>query len=138
MIKYIEGNIFDSNAQALVNTVNLVGVMGKGIALQFKKKYPENYVLYKKACSNKTIDIGKLFVTKATDLNGEKLIINFPTKIDWRKSSEYSYIEEGLTDLITIIRTYKINSIALPPLGSGNGGLDWNKTNNYKQIIKFK
>jgi O-acetyl-ADP-ribose deacetylase (regulator of RNase III) len=132
MIQYLEGNIFESHAQALVNTVNLVGVMGKGIALQFKKQYPENFILYKKACANKSIGIGKLFVTKAVDFQGERFIINFPTKTDWRKSSEYSYIEAGLSDLISIIEKYKLKSIALPPLGSGNGGLDWQRT---KQII---
>lgn len=135
MIQFIEGNIFETDAQALVNTVNLVGVMGKGIALQFKKNYPENFSLYKKACENKAIGIGNLLVTKTLDNKGERYIINFPTKTDWRKSSEYAYITAGLDDLINKIKTYNIKSIALPPLGAGNGGLDWERT---KKIITEK
>lgn len=134
MIKYITGNILESNAQALVNTVNTVGVMGKGIALQFKKAYPNNYKAYIEACKREEIVIGKLFVTRDTNLNsGEKIIINFPTKKDWRKPSEYSYIEEGLRDLINVIKEYHIISIAIPPLGSGNGGLEWEKV---KKLIE--
>lgn len=127
MIHYITGNLFESSAEALVNTVNLVGVMGKGIALQFKYAYPANFQLYKKACTNGDIGIGKLFVTRESGMFGQKLIINFPTKDDWRKPSEYVYIEQGLTDLIRIIREYNIKSIAIPPLGAGNGGLNWPK-----------
>ncbi|MBR4836910.1 MAG: macro domain-containing protein [Bacteroidales bacterium] len=125
MIQYLEGNILDSNAMALVNTVNLVGIMGKGIALQFKKQFPINYKLYQKACDEGTIGIGKLFVTKEQTMFGVKTIINFPTKTDWRKPSEYSYIEAGLDDLVRVIRDNSIESIAIPPLGAGNGGLNW-------------
>lgn len=125
MIQYLEGNILDSTAMALVNTVNLVGIMGKGIALQFKKQFPINYKLYRKACNEGTIGIGKLFVTREQTMFGVKTIINFPTKIDWRKPSEYSYIEEGLDDLVRVIKDYSIESIAIPPLGAGNGGLNW-------------
>src|SRR5690349_12644864 len=97
MIKYITGNILESHAQALVNTVNTVGVMGKGIALQFKKAYPNNFKAYEDACKKSLITIGKLFMTIDSNLSsGEKIIINFPTKKDWRKPSEYSYIEMGL------------------------------------------
>ncbi len=135
MIQYVKGNILESNAMALVNTVNLVGVMGKGIALQFKKQFPTNYKLYKKACEENTINIGKLFVTKEQTVFGEKMIINFPTKIDWRKSSEYSYVEVGLDDLIRVIDEYQIKSIAIPPLGAGNGGLHWEIV---KEIIEYK
>ena len=131
MIQYVEGNILESDAMALVNTVNLVGVMGKGIALQFKKQFPINFKLYKKACEENTIGIGKLLVTKEQTVFGEKIIINFPTKKDWRKSSEYSYIEDGLDDLIRIIGEYHIKSVAIPPLGAGNGGLHW-------EIVKTK
>ena len=120
---------------ALVNTVNLVGVMGKGIALQFKKQFPINFKLYKKACEENTIGIGKLLVTKEQTVFGEKIIINFPTKKDWRKSSEYSYIEDGLDDLIRIIGEYHIKSVAIPPLGAGNGGLHWEIV---KKIIEGK
>jgi len=136
MIHYIIGNILESNAQALINTVNTVGVMGKGIALQFKKAYPNNFIAYQKACKKGDIAIGKLFVTKEYNINtGEKIIINFPTKNDWRKSSEYSYIEKGLDNLVQIISQLNIKSIALPPLGAGNGGLEWEKV---KKIIEQK
>jgi O-acetyl-ADP-ribose deacetylase (regulator of RNase III) len=128
MIQYITGNLLESNAQALVNTVNTVGVMGKGIALQFKKQYPTNYKKYAKACKEQQVQIGQLFVTEEeTILYGKQIIINFPTKEHWRKPSQYSYIEEGLKALVTLIEKRKINSIAIPPLGAGNGGLEWPK-----------
>lgn len=135
MISFIEGNLLESKAQALVNTVNLEGVMGKGIALQFKNQFPNNFKAYKKACNTKVIAIGKSFVFEETTLlNGRKLIINFPTKTTWRKPSEYSYIEEGLKDLVKIIETYKIQSIAVPPLGAGNGGLNWSKVRSLIEL----
>ncbi|MGB4848782.1 MAG: macro domain-containing protein [Saprospiraceae bacterium] len=128
MIHYEIGNLLDSKAEALVNTVNTVGVMGKGIALQFKNMFPDNYKIYKKACENQEIHIGKLLVTEeSTLLTGKKIIINFPTKTSWRQPSEYKFIEDGLMDLVRIIRERAIRSIAIPPLGSGNGGLDWNR-----------
>lgn len=136
MIKYITGNILESNAQALINTVNTVGVMGKGIALQFKKAYLSNFKAYAEACKRNEMDVGKLFVTRDSNLHsGEKIIINFPTKKDWRKPSEYSYIESGLDDLVKIIEEEQINSVAIPPLGAGNGGLEWEKV---KKIIEQK
>ena len=136
MIKYITGNILESNAEALINTVNIVGVMGKGIALQFKKAYHNNYKAYVEACKRNEIEIGSLFVVKDSNLNsGEKYIINFPTKKDWRKPSEYSFIETGLDDLIRVLKKYKIQSVAIPPLGAGNGGLEWEKV---KRIIEQK
>lgn len=128
MIHYATGDLLASNAQALVNTVNTVGVMGKGIALQFKNLFPNNYKAYAKLCKEKQIEVGKLFVfEEETTYTGKKLIINFPTKTDWRKPSEYSYIEAGLQELVRIIEERGIHSIALPPLGAGNGGLDWNR-----------
>lgn len=128
MINYLTGNILDSPAQALVNTVNTVGVMGKGIALQFKNQFPNNFKIYKKACDNKELKIGNLLVTEEDSLlSGKKIIINFPTKKHWRYPSEYEYIEKGLTALIEVIQEKEIQSIAIPPLGSGNGGLDWYK-----------
>ena len=128
MIKYLTGNILDSTAQALVNTVNTVGVMGKGIALQFKNQFPHNYKVYKEACKNKELKIGDLLVTEEESLlSGKKLIINFPTKTHWRYPSEYEYIEKGLAAMAKVIQEKKIESIAIPPLGSGNGGLDWTK-----------
>lgn len=136
MITYITGNILESNAQALINTVNTVGIMGKGIALQFKKAYLNNYKAYESACKNNEIVVGKMFITRDNNLNtGEKVIINFPTKKDWRKPSEYSYIEDGLDDLKNVIEKEHINSIAIPPLGAGNGGLEWEKV---KKIIEQK
>lgn len=134
MIQFIEGNLLESKAEALVNTVNTVGVMGKGIALQFKNQYPDNYKLYVKACKEEEIKIGKLFVTEDSSLlGGRKIIINFPTKTDWRKPSEYSYIESGLKELARLITENKIQSIAIPPLGAGNGGLDWHLVKNMIQ-----
>ncbi|RYX86901.1 Appr-1-p processing protein [bacterium] len=136
MIQYITGNILDSDAQALVNTVNTIGIMGKGIALQFKKAYPNNFKAYEKASHNAEIAVGKMFVIKDSNASsGEKVIINFPTKTDWRKPSEYKYIEEGLNDLVEVIKTNQIKSIAIPPLGAGNGGLKWEKV---KRIIEEK
>ncbi|KQS92793.1 macro domain-containing protein [Chryseobacterium sp. Leaf394] len=127
MIQYKIGNLLDSDADALVNTVNTDGVMGKGIALQFKNQFPNNYKQYFKACKNNEIGIGRLFVfEEETLLKGKKIIINFPTKTSWRKPSEYVYIKEGLVDLVKIIKEKKIKSIAIPPLGAGNGGLNWN------------
>ncbi|WP_339813641.1 macro domain-containing protein [uncultured Imperialibacter sp.] len=134
MIRYLTGNILDSKAEALVNTVNTVGVMGKGIALQFKKAYPNNYKAYHQACKTEQLEIGKLFVVKDENVStGEKIIVNFPTKTDWRKPSEYEYIEKGLADLISVISDFNIKSIAIPPLGAGNGGLEWEKV---KSLIK--
>lgn len=128
MIQYKTGNLLDSKAQALVNTVNTVGVMGKGIALQFKNMFPNNYKLYSIACKNRQLKVGQLLVTKEESLlGGEQIIINFPTKTSWRLPSEYEYIEAGLIELAKLIKEKKIKSIAIPPLGSGNGGLDWNK-----------
>jgi O-acetyl-ADP-ribose deacetylase (regulator of RNase III) len=136
MIRYIQGNILESDAQALVNTVNIMGVMGKGIALQFKNAFPNNFRAYQVACKNKEISVGELFVTKDCNLNsGEKLIINFPTKKDWRKPSEYTFIEDGLDDFLKVIEKYQIKSVAIPPLGAGNGGLEWEKV---KRIINQK
>lgn len=136
MITYTKGNILESEAEALVNTVNTVGVMGKGIALQFKKVYPNNYKAYRDACKAGHVKIGKLFVFNDSNLaSGEKIIVNFPTKKHWRNPSEYSYIEAGLEDLKRVIHEFKIKSIAIPPLGAGNGGLNWERV---KAIIVDK
>lgn len=126
MIKYVIGDLLSAETQALVNTVNTVGVMGKGIALQFREKYPTNYHNYLIACKNKELTPGKLVITKesTTDCE-EKIIINFPTKTVWYQKSQYSYIESGLDALVKAIKEYNIKSIAIPPLGCGNGGLKW-------------
>jgi len=135
MINYRIGNLLDSEAEALVNTVNTVGVMGKGIALQFKNMFPNNFKAYSEACKHKELKIGKMFVTEEESLlSGKKLIINFPTKTNWRLPSEYKYLEEGLKDLVNFIKKHNIKSIAIPPLGSGNGGLDWNKVKKLLEI----
>lgn len=126
-MKYIKGNMLDAKAQALVNTVNTVGVMGKGIALQFKEYFPKNFKMYADACKKGEVQVGKMFVVKENTLNDSKLIINFPTKKEWFKESQYSYVEDGLKDLVSVIEEYNIKSIAIPPLGCGNGGLNWEK-----------
>jgi O-acetyl-ADP-ribose deacetylase (regulator of RNase III) len=126
MIKNITGNLLESEADALVNTVNTVGVMGKGIALQFKKQYPHNAKVYREACKAGTFGIGDILVVADSSLiRGDKWIINFPTKKHWRNPSKYEYIEAGLERLAVVIQEYGIKSIAIPPLGSGNGGLNW-------------
>lgn len=127
MINYTTGDLFSSTAYALVNTVNTVGVMGKGVALRFKELFPRNYIQYKAACKKQELIVGKLLVCKdKNDSLGERLIINFPTKKHWRNPSQYSFIEEGLKDLHEVIKKFQLKEIAMPPLGCGNGGLDWN------------
>ncbi|MCB9037880.1 MAG: macro domain-containing protein [Lewinellaceae bacterium] len=127
MIRYTQGNLLTSEAQALVNTVNTMGVMGKGIALQFKEAYPENFRLYKKACDAGELEPGKLLITRERNALGEKIIINFPTKTKWWLKSSYRYIEDGLKALVEAIQQHAIQSVAIPPLGCGNGGLQWKK-----------
>lgn len=131
MIKYTTGDLLKSNADALVNTVNCEGYMGKGIAYQFKLQYPENNKDYIKACRNGALTIGKLHFFNEKN----KLIINFPTKDKWREKSKLEYIEKGLDQLVTLIKEKNIKSIAIPPLGSGNGGLVWAEV---KHIIQRK
>ncbi|TCL76889.1 O-acetyl-ADP-ribose deacetylase (regulator of RNase III) [Hydrogenispora ethanolica] len=121
------GNLLRENVEALVNTVNCVGVMGKGIALQFKQAYPENFSAYKKACARHEVKTGRMFVFATGALFGVKYIINFPTKDHWKERSRIEYIEEGLSDLQRVVRENGICSIAVPPLGCGNGGLDWER-----------
>lgn len=126
MIEFTKGDLLTSSAQALVNTVNTVGVMGKGIALHFKEMFPYNFSVYAEACKRGELAVGKMLVVKDSNLDlGERLIINFPTKVHWRQPSKYEYIESGLKDLVRVIRDYEVSSIAVPPLGCGNGGLDW-------------
>jgi O-acetyl-ADP-ribose deacetylase (regulator of RNase III) len=125
MITYTEGNLLEADAEALVNTVNTVGVMGKGVALMFKERFPKNFKEYENACKAKTLRVGSMFVTERDDLLGPKWIINFPTKDHWRAPSKIEWIVEGLEDLKRVISEKNIRSIALPPLGAGNGGLNW-------------
>ncbi len=134
-IKFIQGNLLEAHADALVNTVNTVGVMGKGIALMFKEAFPDNFELYKKACGTKSVKIGRMFVTEQRDLVGPRWIINFPTKAHWRFPSKIEWVAEGLDDLKAVIRSRQIKSVALPPLGAGNGGLEWSEV---RQLIADK
>ena len=127
MIHFTKGNMMTSTAEALVNTVNTVGVMGKGIALQFKEEFPENFAIYQTACSSGNLIPGKLLITREINSQGiEKIIVNFPTKLHWRNPSKYEYIKDGLSELVKAISEHNIKSIAIPPLGCGNGGLNWN------------
>lgn len=126
MLHYVKGNLLESHADALVNTVNTVGVMGKGIALQFKEAFPENFRVYRNACQKREFHIGNVLIVEDSNLStGKKIIVNFPTKTHWKMPSDYSYIEQGLESLRREIETRHIKSIAIPPLGSHNGGLDW-------------
>ena len=125
MVRYVEGDILKANTDALVNTVNCVGVMGRGIALQFKKAFPENFKAYAAACKRKEVQPGRMFVYATGQLAGPRFIINFPTKVHWRGKSRLEYIESGLEALLAEIRKLGIRSIAIPPLGSGLGGLAW-------------
>lgn len=125
MIRFTKGNLLDANTEALVNTVNTVGVMGKGIALQFKDTYPNNYRVYRNACKAGTFRTGQVLAVLDKDLKGPRWIINFPTKAHWKSPSQYRYIEDGLKALKEKLLELNIKSIAIPPLGCGNGGLDW-------------
>lgn len=125
MIEYRSGDILKSEAEALVNTVNCVGVMGRGVALQFKNAFPENFKAYAAACKREEVQPGRLFVFETGQLTPPRYVINFPTKRHWRGKSRIEDIEAGLKALVEVIRTRRIRSIALPPLGSGLGGLDW-------------
>ena len=126
MIEFIKGNLLSAKAEALVNTVNTVGVMGKGIALQFRETFPENYKFYQKACKQGKVQIGKMLVYDNGQFINPRYIINFPTKRHWRERSKIEEVEAGLIDLQNVIRGYGIKSIAVPPLGCGSGGLEWN------------
>ena len=121
------GDLLTEKADAVVNTVNCVGVMGKGIAEQFKRKWPSNYKAYRTACNKNQVEPGKMFVFHADDMFGPKYIINFPTKLHWRNPSELNYIENGLRDLVRHVESLNIKSVAVPPLGCGNGGLEWDQ-----------
>jgi O-acetyl-ADP-ribose deacetylase (regulator of RNase III) len=125
MIELVRGDILKSGADALVNTVNCVGVMGRGIALQFKNSYPENYNAYAAACRRDEVQPGRMFVFETGQLTPPRFIINFPTKRHWRGKSRLEDIDAGLVALVETIRAKGIRSIAIPPLGSGLGGLDW-------------
>ncbi len=134
-MKFTTGNILESEVEALVNTVNTVGVMGKGIALQFKERYPKNYELYAAACKRGEVQTGRMFITSTDSMMNPRFIINFPTKRHWMHRSSYAFVEDGLDDLLEQVKTLGIRSIAIPPLGAGQGGLDWTKV---RQLIEQK
>ncbi|MEF3075429.1 macro domain-containing protein [Methylobacter sp. Wu1] len=126
MITFTQGNLLEAPVEALVNTVNTVGVMGKGIALMFKERFVENFHLYVIACKAKQVQTGSMFVTEVHELgDGPRWIINFPTKQHWRAPSRMEWIIEGLQDLRRFLIEQQIKSVAIPPLGAGNGGLEW-------------
>lgn len=125
MIEYKTGDILSEGVEALVNTVNCVGIMGRGIALQFKNAFPENFKYYATACKRNEVRPGRMLVFETGQLMNPRYIINFPTKRHWRGKSRIEDIEVGLAALAEVIRSLNIRSIAIPPLGSGLGGLDW-------------
>jgi len=128
MVRKIKGNLLDAKAEALVNTVNTVGIMGRGIALQFKKAMPAEYFsAYEKACRSGELQIGRVQVFDAGGLYGARYVINFPTKKHWKGNSKIEWIHSGLASLVDTVTRLGIRSIALPPLGCGLGGLDWNE-----------
>ena len=125
MVRERHGNLLADDADALVNTVNTVGVMGKGIALQFKRAYPRMFTDYAREAKAGRLVTGRMHVWETGSLTGPRFVINFPTKQHWRAPSRMSDIGAGLTDLVRVVRERGIRSIAIPPLGCGNGGLDW-------------
>lgn len=125
MIRFTQGNLLEAPVEALVNTVNTVGVMGKGIALMFRERFSENFRQYAAACKVGQVRVGKMFVTEVQELDAPRWIINFPTKQNWRAPSQLAWIEAGLEDLRRFLIEQQVRSVAIPPLGSGNGGLDW-------------
>lgn len=127
MIEYTAGDILKCETDALVNTVNCVGVMGRGIALQFKNAWPDNFKAYAAACKREAVQPGRMFVFETGQLAPPRYIVNFPTKRHWRGKSRIEDIEAGLVDLVRVVREEGIRSIAIPPLGSGLGGLDWDE-----------
>ena len=124
MVKVEKGSIFDSSAQTLVNTINCVGAMGKGIALEFKIRYPAMYEQYRVLCQRRLFKPGTLWIYKAED---GKWILNFPTKVHWRNPSKIEYIRAGLEKFVSTWKEKGITSVAFPLLGCSNGGLDWNE-----------
>jgi O-acetyl-ADP-ribose deacetylase (regulator of RNase III)/uncharacterized protein YwgA len=127
MIIYQTGNILHDQADAIINTVNTVGVMGKGLALQFKKAFPDNFKVYKKACDDKNFHTGQILPVSLNSMNAPFYIINFPTKSHWKGNSKLEYIEQGLESLKVEVKRLELKSVAIPALGSGLGGLPWDQ-----------
>ena len=127
MIEMSDGDLLNSEAGAIVNAVNCVSVMARGLALQFRSAFPENYKAYKKACRRGEVQIGKMFIYPLGELSSPQYIINFPTKDHWRDPSKVEYIQSGLSALIADVQRLKLTSIAIPALGCGLGGLEWSE-----------
>ena len=125
MITYKSGDLLSEDAEALVNPVNCVGVMGRGVALQFKRAWPENFDAYAAACRRHEVQPGRMFVFENVGKAGPRYIVNFPTKRHWRDKSIIEDIDAGLSALVVEVRRRGIRSIAIPALGAGLGGLDW-------------
>lgn len=125
MVEHVTGNLLEADVEALVNTVNSVGIMGKGIALQFKKAFPENFKAYERACRNEELQPGRMFLFDLGRLRNPRYIVNFPTKRHWKGKSRLEDVASGLRALVELVERLNIRSIAVPPLGCGNGGLDW-------------
>lgn len=125
MITYCQGNLLDTDVEALVNAVNTVGVMGKGIALAFKQRFPANYQAYAAACQRGDVQTGRMFITDTQALLGPRWIVNFPTKQHWRDPSRLEWVRSGLQDLRRFLLDEDVQSVALPALGAGLGGLSW-------------
>jgi O-acetyl-ADP-ribose deacetylase (regulator of RNase III) len=127
MVEAGTGNLLDARVEALVNPVNTVGVMGKGLALEFKRRFPANFQAYKVACKAGRVVVGKMFLVEVQGSNGVRLIVNFPTKQHWRDPSRIEYVRDGLVALADDLRARRVRSVAIPALGCGLGGLDWAK-----------
>jgi O-acetyl-ADP-ribose deacetylase (regulator of RNase III) len=125
MIEFKQGDLLEEKTEALVNAINCVGVMGKGIALQFKRAFPDNFKQYKIACDAQKVKPGMMFTVLTESLFHPRYIINFPTKRHWKEKSNLEDVQAGLKALVQEIQQKEIRSIAVPPLGCGNGGLDW-------------
>ncbi|MFI0791457.1 macro domain-containing protein [Micromonospora rubida] len=127
MIEVGRGDLLTAEVEALVNAVNTVGVMGKGIALQFKHAYPDNYAIYRAACKAGKVELGRMLVFDSGRQGHRRYVVNFPTKGHWRSGSTLADVRAGLVDLVRVIRDRRIESIAVPALGCGNGGLSWDE-----------
>lgn len=125
MIRFVQGDLLHAPVDAVVNAVNTVGVMGKGLALAFKQRFPDSFLGYAAACKGGKVTVGRMFVTRNLELVGPGWIIHFPTKQDWRQPSKVEWIESGLADLKNVVVANGIRSIAIPRLGCGLGGLQW-------------
>ena len=125
MIEYVCGNLFDAEVEAITNAVNCVGIMGKGIALEFKQRYPDAFAAYKQQCDTGQIRLRQVFIFDRGETQSPRYIVHFPTKRHWRDSSQIEDIETGLRSLVSELHRMQIDSIAIPALGCGLGGLEW-------------